>query len=180
MVVALLTILNKLVSRITFRRVSPFLVSAILCSMIFVEAALAVTLLRSLLPVSFYDDAGRERQFSLLTYEPHWHTLDRSFEWVRQNAPPGAVVATSVPHLAYLRTGRKAVLPPFELDPEHAQLLLDNVPVSYLVLDELKRPDISDRYAFPVVAQRPENWNLVFAENGTKIYERVYSSRDRK
>ena len=54
------------------------------------------------------------------------------FEWIRRNAPTTAVIATTVPHLAYLRTGRKAVLPPFERDPDTANHLLDQVPVPIL------------------------------------------------
>ena len=79
------------------------------------------------------------------------------------------------PHLAYLRTGHKAVLPPLEPDAEQANHLLDEVPVSYLVLDDLGRPPISEHYAAPVVAHRPENWRLVYSgpDSGTKVYQRV-------
>ena len=76
--------------------------------------------------------------YKLLDYGSEWHALDPSFEWIRRNAPTTAVIATTVPHLAYLRTGRKAVLPPFERDPDTAIHLLDEVPVTYLVLDQLR------------------------------------------
>ena len=152
-----------------------FLTTAPLAGMWLVQIIIARDLLRNLRPVSYYDTAGRERLLRLLTYEPHWHSLDHAFEWVRRNAEPKAVVATSVPHLAYLRTGHKAVLPPLEPDPEQANRLLDEVPVSYLVLDDLGRPPISENYAAPVVAHRPNNWRLVYTESdgGTKVYERV-------
>ena len=152
-----------------------FLTAAPLAGMWLVQVIIAKDLLRNLRPVSYYDTAGRERRLRLLTYEPHWHSLDHAFEWVRRNAEPEAVVATSVPHLAYLRTGHKAVLPPLEPDPEKANLLLDEVPVSYLVLDDLGRPPISENYAAPAVAHCPSNWRLVYSESdgGTKVYERV-------
>ena len=152
-----------------------FLTTAPLAGMWLVQVIIAKDLLRNLRPVSYYDTAGRERLLRLLTYEPHWHSLDHAFEWVRRNAEPKAVVATSVPHLAYLRTGHKAVLPPLEADPEQANHLLDEVPVSYLVLDDLGRPPISENYAAPVIAHRPNNWRLVYSESngGTKVYERV-------
>ena len=152
-----------------------FLTTAPLAGMWVVQVVIAIGFLRNLLPVSYYDAAGRERLLRLLTYEPHWHSLDFAFEWIRRNAEADAVVATSVPHLAYLRTGHKAVLPPLEPDPERASHLLDQVPVSYLVLDDLGRPPISDHYAAPVVAHRPENWRPVYTETGggTKVYERV-------
>ena len=149
--------------------------TAPLAGMGLVQVVIAAYFLRNLLPVSYYDTGGRERSLRLLTYEPHWHSLDLAFEWIRRNTEANAVVATSVPHLAYLRTGHKAVLPPLEPDPEHANHLLDQVPVSYLVLDDLGRPPISDHYAAPVVAHRPENWRPVYTETdgGTRVYERV-------
>ena len=152
-----------------------FLTTAPLAGMLLVQAVIATCFLRNLRPVSYYDSAGRERSLRLLTYERHWHSLDLAFEWIRRNTEANAVVATSVPHLAYLRTGHKAVLPPLEPDPEHANHLLDQVPVSYLVLDDLGRPPISDHYAAPVVAHRPENWRPVYTETdgGTRVYERV-------
>jgi hypothetical protein len=84
------------------------------------------------------------------------------------------VIATTVPQLAYLRTGRKAVLPPFERDPDTASRLLDEVPVNYLVIDSFGRPGISERYAAPLVAQKPQNWRLVFTapDDLTRVYER--------
>ena len=149
--------------------------TTLLLGMWFVQVVIAAYFLRNLLPVSYYDMAGRERLLRLLTYEPQWHSLDRAFEWLRRNTEADAVVATSVPHLAYLRTGHKAVLPPLESDPEQANHLLDEVPVSYLVLDDLGRPPISQHYAAPVVAHRPENWRLVYSGpgSGTKVYQRV-------
>jgi hypothetical protein len=143
--------------------------------MLLVQIVIAEPFLRNLLPVSYYDAAGQERVFRLLTYEPHWHALDRAFEWVRRNGQANAVVATSVPQLAYLRSGHKAVLPPFDPDPEQACRLLDAVPVAYLILDELGRPPISDRYASPVVTHRPEDWRLAYTapDGGAKVYERV-------
>jgi hypothetical protein len=80
-----------------------------------------------------------------------------------------------VPHLAYLRTGHKAVLPPFETDPNVEHRLLDEVPASYLVFDTFGRPGTTERYAAPVIAQRPQDWRLVFtAPDGmTRVYERA-------
>jgi hypothetical protein len=49
------------------------------------------------------------------------------------------------------------------------------VPVSFLVLDELGLPGISERYAAPVVARHPESWRLVYTapDNKARVYERV-------
>jgi hypothetical protein len=47
--------------------------------------------------------------------------------------------------------------------------------VSYLVLDTFGRPGISERYAAPLVAQRPQDWRLVFTAPDlvTRVYERT-------
>ena len=151
------------------------LIAVLLSAMLLVQAGIAFVFLRNLLPVSYYDSHEREHTFRALTYEPHWHALDRAFEWIRRNGKTNAIVATSVPQLAYLRSEHKAVLPPFEVNPDRAIELLDQVPVSYLVVDDLKRPPISDRYAAPIVKHRPGDWKLVYTSPGetTQVYERV-------
>jgi len=149
--------------------------SAIVGMLLF-QIVVAIFFLRTRLqPVSHYDPAGRERTFRLLTYERGWHSTDSAFEWIRRNAAADSIVATAVPHLAYVRSGRKAVLPPFELNVDTASRLMEEVPVSYLVLDNLGGPHISERYAAPIVEQRPSDWRLVFTapDGKTRIYERA-------
>jgi hypothetical protein len=141
-----------------------------------VQAVVAGGLLSNLPLVSYYDAAGRERRFRVLAYGRDWAALDSAFEWVRQNAKEDAVLATAVPQLAYLRSRHRTVLPPFESDLATASLLLDQVPVSYLVLDDFgKSPGITERYTAPLVAKRPEEWRLVFTapDKKTQVYERV-------
>jgi hypothetical protein len=144
-------------------------------AMLVIQAAVAIYFLRTLLPVSYYDASGRERKLRLLTYRRPWHSLDSAFEWVRRHAKKGAVVGTAVPQMAYLRTEHKTVLPPFEPNVTKAARLLDEVPVDYLVIDQLGEPHISDRYAAPVVVSQPKAWRLVFTapDAGAKVYERV-------
>jgi hypothetical protein len=152
-----------------------FVATAPIAGLLLVQVVIAAGFLHGLLPVSYYAADGTERRGRLLTYEPVWHALDPALEYVRRHAGPGDVVATSVPHLAYLRTGRRAVLPPLEPDPETAARYLDAVPVAFLVLDELGLPGISERYAAPVVAHHPAAWRLVYTTPGTgaRVYERV-------
>lgn len=152
-----------------------FAIALPVVGMLMVQAAVAVYFLRTMSPVSYYDGTGRERTFHLLTYESTWHSLDPVFEWVRRHARANAVVGTAVPHLAYLRTAHKAVLPPLEPDPDNANRLLDDVPVDYLVVDDLGGPYISEHYAAPVVAKWPEKWRLAFTapDGGAKVYERA-------
>lgn len=144
-------------------------------AILLVQVAVAAHIFRSRGPVSYYDVAGREQTFKLIDYGSEWHSLDPAFEWLRRNAGNAAVIGTTVPHLAYLRTGHKTVLPPFEQNPDTVSRLLDEVPVSYLVLDSFGRPGVSERYAAPLVAQRPHDWQLVFTapDSLTRIYERT-------
>jgi hypothetical protein len=162
--------------RVNWRGIGGRLVVLVpIVGMLLLQMAVAVRVLRSMAPVSYYDAVGRERVFQLIDYPSEWHALDPAFEWIRRNALPDTVIATTVPHLAYLRTGHKAVLPPFEQDTDVANRLLAEVPVSYLVLDRFERPGISERYAAPVVAERPQDWLLVFTapDLKTRVYART-------
>jgi hypothetical protein len=138
------------------------------------QVAVAAHIFRSMGPVSYYDATGRERVSKMIDYGNEWHSLDPAFEWIRRNAPDGAVIAATVPHLAYLRTGHKAVLPPLEQNTDAARRLLDEVPVSFIVLDSFGEPGISERYAAPLVAEKPQDWRLVFTgpDSMTHVYQR--------
>jgi hypothetical protein len=146
-----------------------------LAVLLLVQTAAAAGYLRGLFPISYYTADGIERHARLLTYEPAWHALDPALEYVRRHAGKADVVATSVPHLAFLRTGRRAVLAPLEPNADTAARYLDAVPVSWLVLDELGLPGISERYAAPVVRRRPDDWRLAYGtpDSGVRVYERV-------
>jgi hypothetical protein len=101
--------------------------------------------------------------------------VNAALEWLRRRARTGEVVAATAPHAAYLRTGLKAVLPPLEADSELAARLLDSARVNYVVLDFLRYPGISERYAAPAVEKHPQSWKLIYAapDGGARIYERV-------
>jgi hypothetical protein len=139
------------------------------------QTAVAGHLFRSRTPISYYDAAGNERVLKTYDYGSEWHAFDPALEWIRRNAGTATVIATTIPHLVYLRSGHKTVLPPFDTNPDTAARLLDEVPVSYIILDALGHPGISERYAAPVVAHKPEDWRLVFSAPNrmTRIYERT-------
>jgi hypothetical protein len=146
-----------------------------LAGMLLAQVIIAAGFLRGLQPVTYYAEDGRERRERLLTYEPVWQALDPAFDYIRRHAAAEDIVATSVPHLAYLRTGRRAVLLPLEAGADTAARYLDAVPARYLVLDELGRPGISERYGAPVVARFPDAWQLVYTTPGTatRVYQRM-------
>ena len=64
-----------------------------------------------------------------------------------------------------------------EADPARARRLLEAVPVSYVIIDELEFLDVSRRYARPAVESDPLGWPLVYSIDGTQIYERATSRK---
>jgi hypothetical protein len=105
-------------------------------------------------------------------HDSYWQAWERSVNWLGQQGSPKAIVASSAPHWLYLRTGLRAVLPPMDPDPASAKRLLEAVPVSYVIIDQLEFLDISRRYALPAVESDPNAWRLVHSIGKTTIYER--------
>ena len=94
--------------------------------------------------------------------------------WIGAHAPPDAIIGTPQRHLCYLRTNRRAVLPPMESDAAHARRLLEAVPVSYVIVDEIgEMASFGRRYALPAVQADPVSWHLAYSIYGTQIYERA-------
>jgi hypothetical protein len=108
---------------------------------------------------------------SLFFHDHTWQAWEETAAWVGAHASRDMIVATSAPHFFYLRTGVRAILPPMEADPERAGRLLDGVPVSYVIVDQLEFVDISRRYAGPAMESDPAAWRLVKTFDDTKIYE---------
>jgi hypothetical protein len=115
---------------------------------------------------------GSNQMGSSLFFHDHtWQAWEETAAWVGAHASRDMIVATSAPHFFYLRTGVRAILPPMEADPERAGRLLDGVPVSYVIVDQLEFVDISRRYAGPAMESDPAAWRLVKTFDDTKIYE---------
>jgi hypothetical protein len=126
-------------------------------------------------PAVMTDAAGRTHEYRLFFYDRSWRLHDDAIDWLARSAPPPGVVATSTPHLVYLRTGLLAVMPPYESDPSTAESLLEQVPVRYVVVDKLSFLDVGRRYAAPVVERDQSRWPLLYAANdsGPRIYRRA-------
>ncbi len=108
----------------------------------------------------------------LFYHDETWLSWEKGAAWIKANAPPDAVIATSAPHYLYLLTDRHAVLPPMEADPARAEALLAAVPVSFVIVDKLTFVDVTRRYALPAVEHDPARWRVVYSDGGTKIFER--------
>jgi hypothetical protein len=126
-------------------------------------------------PAVMTDAAGRRHHYRLFFYDQTWRQHDDALDWLGRQEPRRAVVATATPHLAYLRTGLPAIMPPYESDAARAAALLAGVPVNYLVVDQLSFLDVSRRYAAPVARADTAEWPLIYAQNdsGPRIYRRA-------
>ena len=93
-------------------------------------------------------------------YFPVERALNAGLSWLMKRAQPNEVVATYAPQWVYLRTGLKAVMPPFELNPERAQKLLDSVPVTYLIFED----NFTKRYVSLVTQPYPNIWKEIYSD----------------
>jgi hypothetical protein len=126
-------------------------------------------------PAEYTDAAHRRHPYALFYYDQTWRQHDASLDWLAGHGEPGAVVASSTPQWVYLRTGLRSVMPPYESAAGTAQRLLDGVPVTYLLVDNLSFLDVSRRYTRPVLEAYPDRWRLVYTggADGPRIYRRV-------
>ena len=157
------------------RTAGSLLVTAPLAVMLVFGTMVASEFLRHCPTVTHHDAAGATVTYRPLIYPGDWPPLDDAFEWVRAHAAPDAVVASAVPHMSYLRTGRLSVLPPLEARPDSALALMAQIPVSYVVLDDFDEPGVSRRYAGPAVESRPDRWRLAYTAPGgrARVFERM-------
>jgi hypothetical protein len=144
-----------------------------------IVAQQVLTLARSITkhptPAVYTDRAGQRHEYRLFFYDRSWRLHDEGLDWLGRQARPGEIVATSTPHWAYLRTGLPAVMPPYEADARLAATLLDRVPATYLIVDQLSFLDVGRRYTIPAIERAPDRWRLIYAANdsGPRIYRRV-------
>lgn len=99
-----------------------------------------------------------------------WQEWEEAAAWIGTNTSDGTIVATSAPHLLYLLTNRRAVLPPMEADPKRERQLLKDVPVSYVIVDRLQALDVTRRYVQPAM-EEGTGWDLAYGIDATRIYE---------
>jgi hypothetical protein len=133
---------------------------------------------KQLRPVEYVDATGQRHEQQLFFYTQAWRSHDAALDWLRRVADRDDILATSTPHWAYLKTGSRAILPPFEADVRAARRLVEAVPVKYLVVDSLEFVDVSRRYAAPIARAYPREWELIYssADSTSRIYRRVEAS----
>jgi len=130
-------------------------------------------------PVTYRDAAGKLVAYKMFFYDDSKRGFDRAIDYVQAHAHSTDIVAAGTPHWIYLRTGLKAVMPPFERDADEAERLLDSVPVTYLLVGR----DViaSERYTVPVVERHPMQWEPVYLTGvgDWTVYRRVDRSATR-
>jgi hypothetical protein len=147
----------------------------VLLCLIFAFQVLTLTDLYTLHHEPVYEDRkGSLVTYRLFYYDEAYQALDNGLEWVKRHARPQEIVAASMPQWVYLRTGLKAVMPPFEADLKKAQELLDSVPVRYVVVDS-SLVNLTQNYTLPLLRSHSKLWSLVYsAEKGNlDIYQRT-------
>lgn len=148
------------------RRVIGMVVTGSVMSVILLEDGLTfVMMYRGMHQhVTYVAQSGHRVSYRLFFYKDAYRALDAGLDYLKQRAEPADVVAASMPHWIYLRTGLKAVMPPFETDPVRTQELLDSVPVTFILQD--RGLDLDTRmYLDPVIRAFPERWKLVYHES---------------
>ena len=164
---------------IPVRVVARGLVPAVVCVVLLVEL---FTVLRAYRThrgdVVLHDRQGSPVQFSLFYYTGPDRELDEALEWLRARARPTDIVAAAMPHWAYLVTGLKTVMPPFEADQERAELLLDAVPVRYIVMDDTIAR-LMRRSTLEVLGAGPARWTRIYTGPSelVAVYERVIQTK---
>ncbi|MCC6765102.1 MAG: hypothetical protein IT293_10605 [Deltaproteobacteria bacterium] len=123
-------------------------------------------------PVAAVPGATPQRLFF---YSHRWQLHDEALAWLARQAAPGAIAATATPHRLYLMSGLRAVFPPFDPDANRAERQLREVPIDWVVIDDLEFLDVSRRYAEPAVLSHPEHWRLAYGAStgGPRIYRRI-------
>jgi hypothetical protein len=113
------------------------------------------------------NDVPRQRLFF---YRPSYAALDVAVDWLRARARPTDILASSMPHTLYIRTGLHSVMFPFEREAARAQSDLDSVPVRFLIS---QRGD-KVRYVADLVSSGAA-WKRIYSdpEAGLQIYERT-------
>lgn len=124
-------------------------------------------------PAAVRDRDGHVVVQQLFFYDSTYQALDAGLDWLASRARPDDVVAASMPHSAYLRTGLKTVMPPFEADLVRTQVLLDSVPVRFVVVDGTA-VNFTREYTLPFLKSSPGLWMVVYSNpaGNLEIYQR--------
>jgi hypothetical protein len=162
-----------LIGRLLWTR-HPGRLSKVLISFVLVSQAISLALCYSDNHAEVVETTrgGQQVRFHLFFYMREHRLLDATQDWVLRHTRPSDVVASAMPHWAWLRTGRKAVMVPFGSDSQTLEHLLDSVPVNYALLCNIEPLGVTDGVARAV--ERSPGWRLAYSPgDNCRVYERI-------
>ena len=119
------------------------------------------------------DRTGRPVVYKQLFYYNENVAMDECITWLQKHAKQSDVIAASMAHWVYLRTGFKTVMPPLEANAAIANHLLDSVSVRYIIQET---PSFyASRYVSNAIQADPAGWRLVHVARAddVRVYQRV-------
>jgi len=121
-------------------------------------------------PVTHPDWAGHRVDYRLFSYDEAFRAFDGGIDWLQARAAPGDLVVSSMPHWVHLRTGLKAIMPPFERERARALDLLEAAGARYVIV-EASGFSFTREYARPALRAAEGRWRLVHRETpGLEIW----------
>ena len=157
------------------------LLRLIAAALVFGECCLALQSgNRNFLDKAVYKDSnGQLRPYNVLHYSGEYTDTQEALDWLEPRADRSSVIAVTMPQWVYLQSGFKAVMPPLTTDPDKAENLIDTVPVSFVIIEQLLMDDNFNTYFPKLVEKSPDRWKLVYSKQGgpVKLYARVGVAR---
>jgi hypothetical protein len=135
---------------------------------------------RNFVDRAYYKDGyGRQRPYNIIHNSGQYGQTEEILEWLEGRADRNAVIAVTMPHWVYIRSGFKAVMPPLITDREKSQALIDTVPASFVIVEQLLMNDNFNTFFPRLVESSPDTWKLVYSKQGNpvKLYARIGVAR---
>ena len=145
------------------------------CAMLVVLQVFSMTMVfrQRRADVAAFAAAHRANDPDWFYFDKTWLRFNEATDWIKAHAKPGEIVATTSPHYVSLLTRLRAVMPPMEANVSEAQRLLDTVPVTWVIVDEMEFLDTARVYARPVVEGATDRWELAHRFGQTTVYRRI-------
>jgi hypothetical protein len=152
-------------------------VTAVLAVLIVAEGAGVFRMYRPLVAAVRGRTPGAGEMGRLFYFNDGWAMYESAADWLRVNAPKDAIIASGAPQWVYLKTGHKSVMTPMVIDPAEAQRLLDGVPVTYAIDDQVDIGSITSRYLRPILQRDGQRWQVVYVapDGKTRVMQRQAS-----
>jgi hypothetical protein len=121
---------------------------------------------------------GLDRPYTVIWFPKNFAAFQSALRWLKRQPRRDEIAAVSMPHWAYIETGFKSVMTPFQSDPATVQRLLESVPVSFLIIETTGS---YNTHLPEVIEKFPNKWERVYSSipGGAEVYRRVGSDTSR-